>query len=119
MPVYFSKTSAPGSRLLKCSSRLLGIEGTFGDGIDVWSEAAPASLTLTSSLIEGATRAGVASFGSTVSIADTVLECDQIVLDGEGDYDFDDRGGNTCRCDGTTEACKVLSSMLVPPPPPE
>jgi len=100
-------------------SNLLGIEGTFGDGIDVWSEAAPASLTLTSSLIEGATRAGVASFGSTVSIADTVLECDQIVLDGEGDYDFDDRGGNTCRCDGTTEACKVLSSMLVPPPPPE
>jgi hypothetical protein len=93
-------------------------DGRFGDGIEVLSGDLGASLELHDSRIEASARAGVANFGSLVSIGTTQLECNPIHLDGEpfyADFAFEDLGGNECACDGASTPCQVVSSSLEPP----
>jgi hypothetical protein len=94
-------------------------DGTFGDGIDVIAEGAAASATINGGRIEATTRAGIASFGATVSLGGTTLECAAIPLDREtlGAFDpaFTDVGGNACGCSGAAITCQILSSGLAPP----
>ena len=83
--------------------------------------AGPASAVLAGSRVEGNARSGVSSFGSSLSIEDSVLECNTIHLDGEVfqglPATFEDRGGAVCGCAGAEVDCKVLSSNLAPPVP--
>jgi hypothetical protein len=90
-------------------------DGLYGDGIAVVGQSAE----LRDCHIEGAARAGVASFAAAVVMSGSRLECNTIQLSGQRllgiDYDFTDGGGNRCGCGDQTEACKVLASELAPP----
>jgi len=91
-------------------------DGAFGDGIAV--VAAEASIT--GAQVELATRAGILSFGSTVTLSGSALECNGVHLDRE-DFGptqvgtFVDQGSNVCACSGATVVCKAVSSSLDPP----
>ena len=91
------------------------LEGTFGDGLTVITAIGPAAGEVTRCRIAGSARAGIANFGASVTVADTSLECNNIGLDGEHDYHFENVGGNRCGCGDTYEECQVLSSNLEPP----
>ena len=99
------------------------VDGQYGDGVAAWrleemtDDPNPhASVTIEGSRIERSARAGIASFGATVSLTSSVLSCHPISLNGERDDDvdftFDDRGSNLCGCDDAETSCKVLSSSL-------
>jgi hypothetical protein len=105
-------------------------DGGFGDGVAAWrveditDDQAPfATLALDGVRIERSARAGVASFGASVTMRSSLLACHPVLLDGEraGEVDasFEDGGGNRCGCDEQEEPCKVLSSSLAPPEPVE
>jgi hypothetical protein len=100
-------------------SNMTGIDALYGDGVNVRSDLGPGSLTLTRSLVERSARAGLASFGSSVTVSDTTFECNYIAIDGEFDFQFYDQGGNVCGCEQTVQTCKALTSMLEPPPAPQ
>jgi hypothetical protein len=94
-------------------------DGYFGDGVTVFAQVGPATLTMTASRIESNVRAGLSSFGGAVSIATSTFECNAFHLDGEAfagvAYSFTDGGGNACGCNGTPVACQVLTSGLAAP----
>jgi hypothetical protein len=97
----------------------------FGDGIGaaatiVWLPGyLPTTLTLTRATIESVPRAGISNFGATVSLRDTLLECNAIQLDGEpiegNPFHFSDEGNNDCGCADSREPCKVLTTNIQPP----
>ena len=97
----------------------------FGDGIGasatlVWIPGLfPSSATITRATVDSVPRAGISTFGATVSVADSLLWCNGIDLDGETidaqPYTFDNGGGNECGCDGELHECRMLSSNLDPP----
>ncbi|RLB48893.1 MAG: hypothetical protein DRI90_25020 [Deltaproteobacteria bacterium] len=99
----------------------------FGDGLVLSSylvlvsDIVPTSLQLHRSSISNNARAGVGTFGATVSLQDSLVECNAINLVGEandGDtFTLDDLGGNQCGCGGVDPGCHVLSSGLLPPMP--
>jgi len=95
------------------------LDGAFGDGVAVWSDEGSASAVLTSSRLEGSTRAGLSSFGGHVSLGATLLRCNPIDLDGEPYAEmppvFEDLGGNACGCDDPSLACQAKSAGLSPP----
>ena len=101
--------------------------GLFGDGViaavmkTLVGGVHDASLRLDRCLIEGSTRAAVATFGALIELGGTQLECNTIAMNGEviADQPFQltDLGGNICGCDGQQTDCKVLSSGLWPPDP--
>lgn len=101
--------------------------GRYGDGVAVASgsgvpEASRGSLRIEDTLIEGAARAGLASFGADVAFARNTLACNAISLNGESDVSddnhqsflFDDRGGNRCGCGESLGDCEVVSNALEP-----
>jgi len=96
-------------------------DGFFGDGVAAMSYFAPAATKLTAVLVDDSARAGVANFGTHVSLADSHIRCASVALNGEplvdNDFAFDDAGGNLCGCPWADGACKVLSSGLTPPDP--
>jgi hypothetical protein len=79
----------------------------------------PSHITIDESIVTDAPRAGVATFGSEITIGGSWLECNTIQLNGEtvagNEYAFVDLGSNVCGCGGTTP-CKMLSSSLAAPP---
>jgi hypothetical protein len=97
----------------------------FGDGIVVSSflilipDIVPTTLELTRATVAENARAGIATFGATVSMLDTLVDCNAIDLDGEPiketPYVLNDLGNNQCPCGGG--GCRVLSSGLAPPQP--
>ncbi|RLB60052.1 MAG: hypothetical protein DRI90_14605 [Deltaproteobacteria bacterium] len=93
----------------------------FGDGLSVLNKTAPGSATLTNLLIADSARAGLATFGSFVSLADTHIRCAAFPLNGEpfegSDFELDDRGGNSCGCPTADDTCKLISAGLQPPDP--
>ncbi len=93
----------------------------FGDGIAVFRHGADASAIITNMVVDDNARAGVASFGSVVSVAGTYVRCAAFALNGEhyasGDFEFVDGGGNSCGCPAVGEDCKVVSAGLQPPNP--
>jgi hypothetical protein len=98
------------------------LDGAFGDGLFLYYDpvAGPSSAGVFGSRIEASTRAGIANFSALVTLWGSVLECNQIPLDGEtptGPFTFDDQGANSCGCAGASVPCKALSSMLAPPDP--
>ena len=94
-------------------------DSLFGDGIAVFAEKDVASGTFTGSRIEHSDRAGIASFGATMTIAGTTFECNGIHLDGEPyadwSYAFTDGGGDACGCSGVPATCQILNAGLAPP----
>lgn len=95
--------------------------GLLGDGVVVSAGFKGASATVAGCRIEGAARAGVAVFGSAVSLADVSLECNAIDLDGERgietEFTLEDLGGNVCGCGEERRECRVVTSNLEPPEP--
>jgi len=110
-----------------------GADGLFGDGVmtygivyltgdEVTSEI-PTLARIASSHIDGAARAGVSSFATTVSLEDTLVACSAFALNGEPfrslTFSFTDEGNNRCGCDRVVDSCTVLSNGLTPPAPVE
>lgn len=99
-------------------------KGNFGDGVvALHYYDQPSIVTIAESLIAQSSRAGVATFGSDVTISSTRLDCNAIHLDSEPQAErsgeFEDDGNNVCGCDAVTVTCKALSSSLEPPEPPQ
>jgi hypothetical protein len=91
----------------------------FGDAVVSLDSDGSGQLTIETSKLAGAARAGIATFSADVSLATTALECNSISLNGEapfGPFNFDNAGGNACWCDQLAEECRVDSSALAPPP---
>jgi len=95
--------------------------GLAGDGLMVWSAAGQAAATVTATRIERSARAGLASFGGSVAIENSLLLCQSIdiaVEPWEGQATtLDDRGGVRCGCPEATDACEAIASQMAPPPP--
>lgn len=102
-------------------------EGDFGDGIIASSTLVvvpgvfPTTVDVDHASVERNARAGVGSFGATITLSATALACNAVDLDGEivqGEpFVLEDRGDNVCACDATTVPCRVLSSNFEPPAP--
>jgi hypothetical protein len=98
-------------------------EGTFGDNVTAmtWTDAGQqARVTVSGCSVEVGPRAGIANFGSEVTIRDSQLDCNGIDLNGQDStvaaFTFLDDGGNQCGC-GEDAGCQVLTNDLVPPDP--
>ncbi|RLB57816.1 MAG: hypothetical protein DRI90_17535 [Deltaproteobacteria bacterium] len=92
----------------------------YGDGLVVSRNGSiPASAEVTHTLIRQSVRVGISNFGATVTLSNSVLECNAIHLNGETmateDFSFTDVGGNRCGCGNDEVPCKVLSSELAAP----
>jgi hypothetical protein len=96
-------------------------DSLFGDGVAAMEWGAPTSVTLTDARIEESARAGVASFGASVTLARTAIACAALDLDGEpfegNNVEFADQGDNVCGCPQALNACKLVSTELDPPAP--
>ncbi|WP_129575214.1 MULTISPECIES: right-handed parallel beta-helix repeat-containing protein [Sorangium] len=100
------------------------LANAFGDGIDVDSGTA----IIENATINGNTRAGVASFGSKVTILDATLFCNAFELNYEssngveGNFEDSERWQCTRRdakhCAEIDGSCRALSAGLKPPPSP-
>jgi hypothetical protein len=104
----------------------LASDGSFGDGVVVVSLVlasgpAEASAVVTNTRIEKSARAGLASFGSHVTLGGSAMSCNAFDLDGEEldgfQFSFEDLGGNDCGCPEPLETCVAQSSSLQPPEP--
>ena len=97
-------------------------DGFFGDGIAVFSLEAPASATITGTLIADSARAGLSNFGAIVSLGSTRIQCAGYELEGEAyedqDFVFEDRGDNGCGCPIADGKCAAVGAGLAPPEPP-
>ncbi|RLB63901.1 MAG: hypothetical protein DRI90_05855 [Deltaproteobacteria bacterium] len=95
--------------------------GLFGDGLNAQFINTTPNLFVVASRIDDSTRAGVASFGATVSLGTTLVGCAAFPLNGESfngsDFVFEDRGGNACACLGASGPCKSVSAGLEAPQP--
>jgi hypothetical protein len=95
--------------------------GQFGDGIAALAIGSAAFATIVDSTVARSERAGVVSFGSSVSLAGTRLDCNAIALATQIFADLpaniDDGGGNACGCGEASEACKALTTDLAVPTP--
>jgi hypothetical protein len=97
----------------------------FGDGIvaSAWvqflDELFPTSMQVTRATVTGNARAGIASFGASVEVGQSMVDCNTIHLDAERlehlPAVFTDGGLNVCGCGAETITCKVLSANLEPP----
>ena len=117
--VAASDATVEGTRIV--DSLPYDSEASFGDGVLVAAFDEQASLVLGGSRIEGSERAGVASFGGSVVIGDTMLDCNSIDLNGQdlgGTFSFEDLGGNVCGCDGQDHTCQNQGATLLPPAAP-
>ncbi|MDC0685488.1 right-handed parallel beta-helix repeat-containing protein [Sorangium atrum] len=97
-------------------------DNTFGDGIAI----ANGTATIQNATITDNARAGVANFGSEVTILATTLACNGIDLNGEtidgSRASFDGSSGWQCTrhsaedCTETDDHCNAVSGNLEPPP---
>ncbi|WP_437985174.1 right-handed parallel beta-helix repeat-containing protein [Sorangium sp. So ce117] len=100
-------------------------DGTFGDGIAIKN----GTVTIQNATITDSDRAGVANFGSEVTIFATILTCNAFDLNGETfngrPASFDGSSGWRCTprgaedCAETEDGCHVKTANLEPPPPVE
>jgi hypothetical protein len=95
---------------------------SFGDGLLVISPSPTqpqASVMLDHVLVDGVARAGIANFGSVVSMGNSAIRCAAFELEGEpmgAPFRFEDRANNLCGCSGDGE-CVAVSAALAPPVP--
>ncbi len=96
-------------------------DGLYGDGVSIVRRAAASSTAITNTLIADSSRAGLATFGAFVSLANSHLRCAAFELTGEshdsGDFEVVDSGGNLCGCPSSLDSCHLVSAGLDPPPP--
>jgi hypothetical protein len=96
----------------------VGLSGLAGDGIALFLSP---DVTIENNLLFQSARAGVAAYGSNVTIGDNTILCSAFDIDNEV-FDgvpttFDDEGGNQCGCGGPLGVCEAVSSQILPPPP--
>ena len=91
-------------------------DGFYGDGIAIypWIQGNSSAVVTGGNLSQNA-RAGIAAFDSVLDLGETSFDCNAIQLNGEGDFEVRDQGGNACGCQGNSQACQVMSSGLEPP----
>jgi len=96
-------------------------DGAFGDGITAFSVDGSASVDVARSQIVDSARAGLSSFGASISLQDSAIRCAAFALTGQDvdsfAFSFEDRGGNLCGCPEAVESCKLAEPMLEPPSP--
>jgi hypothetical protein len=96
-------------------------DGLYGDAVLTEFAGLASSTFVEASGIDGSARAGVATFGSVVSIGNSALRCNAFDLAGElhngQDFAFENRGGNLCGCPMSDEECTLVSTGLKPPQP--
>jgi hypothetical protein len=96
-------------------------DGLFGDGVAVFADGAPSALTIVDTRIEDSARAGVASFGGSISLAGSHIRCAAFALTadryGQSEASVSDGGDNLCGCPQADTACKAVSANLEAPPP--
>jgi hypothetical protein len=94
-------------------------DGTFGDGIVLFAEGAPVNAAITNSEIGSNARAGISSFGGTVSLVSTVLSCNAFDLDAETyletEASFPESKQNLCDCPTPIDNCHIVSTQVMPP----
>jgi hypothetical protein len=95
-------------------------QGRFGDGITVVSDGGvPTNARILGSRIEGAHRAGIASFGAHVAFGRTLVGCAGYPLEGEhfagASYAFEKIGEMRCGCPAAEGDCQVLTSGIEAP----
>ncbi len=97
------------------------VGGLFGDGITVVTEGPPAFAELLGCSVASNARAGVATFGGEVLLADSRLDCNTLNLvceqQGGSMGQVTDGAGNRCGCGDLDEQCQALSANLEPPQP--
>jgi hypothetical protein len=96
-------------------------DATFGDGVALTSSQDQAVVSIVGTIISDSARAGIANFGSNVSLEGSWITCAAFALTGQAyeGYDgvLDDRGDNLCGCPEPTEPCKLVTQELEPPSP--
>lgn len=95
-------------------------DGLFGDAFAVLSgPEGRGHATLTGSRFEGAARAGIAAFGSTVNLGSTLSQCATFPLAGEElmgtPFLYNKTADNACGCPLAEELCEIQSPGLAPP----
>jgi hypothetical protein len=91
-------------------------DGSNGDGVTCTQAS---TLSLTRSRVVRGARAGIAAWGSSVTLSSSSIGCDAFDLDGEPDIDGTGSSEfsldqTTCGCE-TAESCQVLHTQLVAP----
>jgi hypothetical protein len=93
-------------------------DGAFGDGIAATNGS---TLQVHTSRIESNARAGVAGFGSAVTIGGTALWCNVLDLDSELHEGvpavFHDLGANECSCESQETTCRTTTTNIAAPEP--
>ncbi|MBW2525025.1 MAG: hypothetical protein JRI23_12655, partial [Deltaproteobacteria bacterium] len=99
------------------------VTGLFGDGLLAMATVDVPYVTVRASLIVDTSRAGVASFGGSVDLGGTTIDCADIDIAvselGGVTPMVTDLGANRCGCGATEVECRALSTGLEPPEPPE
>jgi hypothetical protein len=91
--------------------------GLYGDGIACIAASGPAAVQADGVLVDTSARAGISSFASALTLSGARLDCNVISMIGEGDYHYDNAGGNVCGCGDDTEECHVVGAGLQAPEP--
>ncbi|MBW2524570.1 MAG: right-handed parallel beta-helix repeat-containing protein [Deltaproteobacteria bacterium] len=116
--VYGSEVRVEASIVRDTSPRA---DDLLGDGIAVVASELGASATVEHSHVTRSARAGLAAFGSSVSLRATAIECSAFDLEGEVgaglSFQLDDLGANACGCPPAAEGCQLVSVGLEPPLP--
>lgn len=97
------------------------LDGRYGDGLTAWAALDVTSLVANGVTIERSGRAGVASFGATVALQGSALDCNLLDLASQ-DYggrqsSFQNLGDNRCGCGDAAAECVAISADLQPPEP--
>lgn len=102
------------------------LDGNFGDGIAIHAGDSLVSSSVKRTRIASNARAGLVNFGSNVLIGSNLFDCNAFDLDGETEFlgkatpfSFENLGDNTCGCGAEKVPCKVVSSSLDAPAPPD
>jgi hypothetical protein len=96
-------------------------EGTYGDGLCLWSDIHRGTATVVGTRVERSARAAISNFGGDMTLGGSALACQPIDLAGnpqeQNDFSFIDLGGNLCGCPEADGPCKMESATLEPPDP--
>ncbi|WP_437525539.1 right-handed parallel beta-helix repeat-containing protein [Sorangium sp. So ce726] len=96
-------------------------DGLQGNGVTIVKDLGDSEATLTGVRIEASDGAAVASFGASVALARSTIECNFIDLNVETESGtagkITDGGQNQCGCQGVSIPCRAKSAGLAPPEP--
>jgi hypothetical protein len=96
-------------------------DGAAGDGLAVVWAPSGGSAIVRGCVFANNARAGVAGFGTPVTIEGSFFDCNAFDLDGEeeaGQKPTFQLADNRCGCDGQEVACQIRTQNIAPPAPP-